>query len=241
MADWIDYYDSTHTIYVSKLHRDVHFRGIARDIIAYIPAPDAVVLDYSCGEALCAPEVAAACGELILAEPAPSVRSRLETRFATDPNISVRSPDDLHQRPDASLDLAVMISVAQYMTPAELDAALALFRRLLKPTGALVVGDILDPGVGMATDVLALLKLGARHGFLMDAMRGMVRTALSDYRKLRTSIGLRSYSAAEMLAKLETAGFTAARAPANVGHNPARMTFIARPASNNINHNHARD
>ena len=33
MADWIDYYDSTHTIYVSKLHRDVHFRGIARDIV----------------------------------------------------------------------------------------------------------------------------------------------------------------------------------------------------------------
>ncbi len=26
MDDWIDYYDSTHTIYVSKLHRDVHFR-----------------------------------------------------------------------------------------------------------------------------------------------------------------------------------------------------------------------
>ena len=29
MDDWIDYYDSTHTIYVSKLHRDVHFRVIA--------------------------------------------------------------------------------------------------------------------------------------------------------------------------------------------------------------------
>ena len=44
MEDWIDYYDSTHTIYASKLHRDVHFEVIARDIIGYIPAPDAVVL-----------------------------------------------------------------------------------------------------------------------------------------------------------------------------------------------------
>jgi ubiquinone/menaquinone biosynthesis C-methylase UbiE len=230
MADWIDYYDSTHTIYVSPLHRDVHFRVIARDIVAYVPAADAVVLDYSCGEALCAPEVAAACGELILAEPATGVRDRLKARFNADPKITVLSPDDLRQRPDASLDLVVMISVAQYMTPAELDAALALFRRVLKPTGTLVLGDILDPGVGMATDVMALMKLGARHGFLIDAMRGLVRTALSDYRRLRTSIGLRSYSEAEMLAKLAAAGFTATRAPANVGYNPARMTFVARPA-----------
>ncbi len=45
MDDWIDYYDSTHTIYVSKLHRDVHFDEIAKDILGYIGAPDATVLD----------------------------------------------------------------------------------------------------------------------------------------------------------------------------------------------------
>jgi len=54
MDDWIDYYDSTHTIYASKLHRDLHFQLIARDIIGYIGSPDAVVLDYACGEALSA-------------------------------------------------------------------------------------------------------------------------------------------------------------------------------------------
>ena len=54
MDEWIDYYDSTHTIYVSKLHRDLHFAVIARDIIGYIASPDAVVLDYACGEALSA-------------------------------------------------------------------------------------------------------------------------------------------------------------------------------------------
>ena len=61
MDDWIDYYDSTHTIYASKLHRDVHFEVIAADIIGYIPSPDAVVLDYACGEALSASRVAGAC------------------------------------------------------------------------------------------------------------------------------------------------------------------------------------
>src|SRR4051812_20784498 len=111
MEDWIDYYDSTHTIYVSKLHRDVHFRVIANDIIRHIPSPDAVVLDYSCGEALSASDVAATCGHLILAEPAPGVRGRLIARFGQNPKITVRSLDELEQQGDRSVDLAVINSV----------------------------------------------------------------------------------------------------------------------------------
>ena len=86
---------------------------------------------------------------------------------------------------EKSVDLAVMNSVAQYMTPAELDQAFAVVKRLLKPGGRLVVGDILRPEVGMARDVLALLRFAATHGFLKDALIGLVSTALSDYRQLR--------------------------------------------------------
>lgn len=229
MDDWIDYYDSTHTIYVSKLHRDVHFRVIANDILAYVPSPEAVVLDYSCGEALFAAQVAAACQKLILAEPAPGVRGRLTARFGPNPKIAVRSLDDLQQLPDRSADLAVMISVAQYMTPVELDAAFALMRRVLKPGGRLVLGDILRPEVGAATDVMALLRLAAKNGFLTDALWGLARTALSDYWQLRKSIGLQRYAEAGMLAKLKAAGFEASRAKNNIGYNPARMTFVATP------------
>jgi ubiquinone/menaquinone biosynthesis C-methylase UbiE len=231
MDDWIDYYDSTHTIYVSKLHRDVHFRVVANDILSYVPSPDAVVLDYSCGEALFAAQVAAACQKLILAEPAPGVRGRLSARFGPNPKIAVRSLDELQQLPDGSIDLAVMISVAQYMTPAELDATFSLMRRILRPSGKLVLGDILRPDVGAATDVAALLKLAVKNGFLTDALWGLARTALSDYWQLRQSIGLQRYSEAEMLAKLKTAGFEASLARKNVGYNPARMTFIATPRS----------
>jgi len=227
MDDWIDYYDSTHTIYVSKLHRDVHFRVIANDILSYVPGPDAVVLDYSCGEALFAAEVAAACKQLILAEPAPGVRGRLSARFDADPKIAIKSLDDLQQLADGSVDLAVMISVSQYMTPDELDGTLRLMRRILKPDGKLVLGDILRPEVGAVTDVMALLKLAARNGFLIDALWGLARTALSDYWQLRQSIGLQRYSEAGMILKLRTAGFSAQRARTNVGHNPARMTFVA--------------
>src|ERR1700732_5295882 len=155
MEDWIDYYDSTHTIYASKRHRDLHFQVVARDIIGYVTSPDAVVLDYACGEALSAARVAEACGRLYLAEPAPGVRGRLIARFAPNTKIRVRSLDELRNMEENSVDLVVMNSVTQYMTPTELDAALAVIRRLLKPRGRLVVGDILRPEVGMARDVLA--------------------------------------------------------------------------------------
>jgi ubiquinone/menaquinone biosynthesis C-methylase UbiE len=230
MDDWIDYYDSTHTIYASRLHRDLHFQLIARDIIGYIPRPDAVVLDYACGEALSAARVAEACGKLYLAEPAPGVRGRLIARFAPNTKIRVRSLDDLRNMEEQSVDLAVMNSVAQYMTPAELDAAFAVINRLLKPGGRLVLGDILHPEVGMAKDVIALLRFAATHGFLKDALIGLVSTALSDYRQLRARVGLQRYGESQMIAKLAAAGFTASRAPSNIGHNPWRMTFVARHA-----------
>ncbi|WP_407148387.1 class I SAM-dependent methyltransferase [Bradyrhizobium sp. ORS 86] len=231
MDEWIDYYDSTHTIYASRLHRDLHFEGIARDIIGYISSPDAVVLDYACGEALSAAKVADACARLYLAEPAPGVRGRLASRFAPNAKISVRSLDDLQQMDRNSLDLVVMNSVAQYMTPQELDSAFAVIHRLLKPSGRFVLGDILRPEVGMIRDVLALLHFGATHGFLRDALIGLVSTALSDYRQLRNRVGLQRYGEAEMIAKLDQAGFSAARSPRNIGHNPWRMTFVAQHRS----------
>jgi ubiquinone/menaquinone biosynthesis C-methylase UbiE len=230
MEDWIDYYDSTHTIYASRRHRDLHFQIIARDIIGYISSPDAIVLDYACGEALSAARVAEACGTLYLAEPAPGVRGRLIARFAPNTKIRVRSLDDLRKMDEKSVDLVIMNSVAQYMTPGELDSAFAVVRRLLKPGGRLILGDILRPEVGMIRDVVALLRFALTHGFLKDALLGLVRTALSDYRLLRARVGLQRYSEAEMVAKLTSAGFTVSRAHFNIGHNPWRMTFVARHA-----------
>jgi SAM-dependent methyltransferase len=123
-----------------------------------------------------------------------------------------------------------MNSVAQYMTPGEFDSALAVIRRLLKPGGRLILGDIMRPEVGMIRDVIALLRFALNYGFLKDALFGLLSTALSDYRQLRSRVGLQRYSETEMIRKLAAAGFTASRAASNIGHNPWRMTFVARPA-----------
>ncbi len=229
MKDWIDFYDSDHSIYVSARHRDLHFALLADNIKAYIPDSDAVVIDYSCGEALSAGRVAEACGKLVLAEPAPNLRARLAARFKDNPKIEVCSLDDLADQPQHAADLVIMNSVAQYITADELNAALAHIRALLKPTGRFVLGDVLKPQSNALGDAVALLSFGRKYSFLKDAIEGLLRTAMSDYRKLRSRLGLARYGEAEMIAKLRSCGFAAKRAAENLGHNQRRMTFVATP------------
>lgn len=229
MRDWIDFYDSAHSIYVNARHRDIHFRRLAEDLAAYV-RPGAVALDYGCGEALHADIVAAKAGRLILVEPAPGVRARLTARFAQEPNIEVCGPERIARLTDRSIDVVIMHSVAQYLTGEELDGVLASFRRLLKADGLLVLGDVITPEASAVSDALALLRFGARDGFLLAALIGLARTTLSPYRRLRSALGLTRYAEAAMIAKLAAAGFTARRAGENIGHNRARMTFLALPA-----------
>jgi SAM-dependent methyltransferase len=232
MTNWIDFYDLRHSlIYVNARHRDVHYRTIAAGIRDYIPSPDANVIDWGCGEATSAAMIADAAGHLTMVEAAPNVRGALHARYDANKKISVLTPDAAAALPEHSADLVVLHSVAQYLTPHELDGLLATFRRLLRPGALLIVGDIVPPGLAAPKAALSLLKFAAANGFLVAAVRGLVRIALSDYLKLNKRVGLTHYSAADMLAILRSHGFAAARAEENIGHNQWRMTFLARPAS----------
>jgi len=229
MSDWISFWDTPHSIYVNARHRDVHYRIIAEDLRRCVPSPDAVVMDYGCGEALHADLVAAAAGRMILVEAAPGVVKTLAARFAANPKIEVTSLENLPNVPDRSIDLIVMHSVAQYLTADAFDALLATFHRLLRKDGLLIVGDVIPPDLSALADIRWLLRLAWTHGFFGAALLGLARTVTSDYARLRTTLGLARYDAETLLAKLTAAGFSGERAAANIGHNQQRMTFLARP------------
>jgi SAM-dependent methyltransferase len=231
LKDWIAYYDSPHSIYVNALHRDVHYAAIADEIARYVPSPSAAVLDYGCGDALHADRIAAAAGQLTLVDAAPSVRTRLTERFGKNPKIAVVSPEGAAAMPAGSFDVAVLHSVSQYLSGDEFDRLATMFRRLLKPNGLFLVGDVVPPEVPAISDAWALLRFGAANGFLFAALAGLVRTVLSDYWRLRSELGLTRYSEAEMSARLVRLGFAVTRAPRNIGHIRSRMTFLARPAA----------
>jgi SAM-dependent methyltransferase len=231
MADWISFYDLRHSlIYVNARHRDVHYQKIADDIRALVPSPGAQVLDYGCGEATSAGSLAAACGHLTLVEAAPNVRASLSVRYGGNTKISVLTPEEAAAQPAGSFDLIVLHSVAQYLGEVELGQLLATFRRLLNPDGLFVLGDIVPPRFAAPAAALSLLKCGAANGFFWAAVFGLIRIFVSDYLRLKNTVGLSHYEAAAMLEKLAAAGFSAHRAARNIGHNQWRMTFLARPA-----------
>jgi len=227
--NWRDYWNQDTPIYASERHKLLHYRLVANDIIGLIPSPEARVLDHGCGEALFADRVAARCGHLFLCDGAPLVRDRLRERFDANPKMTILAPEDLPDVEDVSLDLIVVNSLLQYLSLDDLRALLRLWRGKLKDTGRLVLADVIPPDVRPATDAKALLSFAWQGGFLTAALRGLARTALSDYRKIRDEIGLSHYSEAELTEILHEAGFRAERAERNLGHNPARMTFVARP------------
>ncbi len=226
---WREYWNQDTPIYVNARHKSVHYELIARQLVAALPPGSPAVLDFGCGEALSADLVAKRCRVLHLCDGAELVRTRLAQKFGLLGNVVVMAPEQLGEIPEASLDLIVVNSVLQYLSRADLDGLLATWRRLLKQGGELLIADVIPPDVGPLTDIAALLKLAAQNGFFIASFIGLGRTFFSDYRKTRAALGLAQYSEADMLAILSAAGFNARRREGNLGHNQARMAFVAMP------------
>lgn len=229
--NWVSFWDRPHAIYVSTRHADVHYRDVAAAIMRYVPGPAARLLDYGCGEALHADAVAAAVGHLFLCEAAPSVRRKLAMRYDGVSKVEVIAPESQPAMPDQCLDLIVVNSVLQYLSRDDLIALLAQWRRLLAPDGRLVIGDVIPPDVSAWQDLSALLNYARANGFLPAALLGVLRTAMSPYRKIRATCGLSRYAETDFVALMRMTGFEAVREPVNIEHNPARMTFAARPVA----------
>ena len=148
-------------------------------------------------------------------------------RLGADPRIAILDGDGLAALPSGSLDLIFCCSVLQYVAPKATSDLFRLWHDRLKPGGRLVIADVIAPDTGMVTDVMALLRFAVEGGFVPAALRGLLATFFSPYRKLRGDAGFSMYREADMVDLLRIHGFAGTRAATNVGHNQARMTFVA--------------
>lgn len=229
VRSWIEFWNSDHAIYVNDRHKALNAKAVAAEFARHIPRSDAVVLDFGCGDALYADEVKSSCARLILCDGAENIRAGLVARLAGRPGIEVVAPADIAGLPDGSLDLIIAISVIQYIRPDDLEGLLDLWHAKLKPDGRLVSADVIPPGVSPLTDAAALLRFAWQGGFLLAAIGGLVRTALSDYGRIRSKLGFAMYQEADFLALLARHRYAGERIRPNFCHNQARMTFSARP------------
>ena len=215
------------------------------------------MLDFGCGEALSADRIAARIHHLTLSDTSQRVRDGLARRFGDRKGVSILDAEAVAALPDAAFDLIVVNSVLQYVSP---DAATELIRslaRLVKPDGRMLVGDVLPPELGALTDVREpfvagyargetpnpcarcngafrfreLLAFAVRERFLVAALAGLVRTALSDYSRIRARVGLTRYSVVAFERLARSAGLQAEPLQRNIGHNPHRLAFLLRRAN----------
>jgi hypothetical protein len=99
---------------------------------------------------------------------------------------------------------------------------------VLKPGGALVIGDVIDPDTPTSRHVGAFLSFAARNGFLIPAVLALASMRTSAYGDLHRKIGLAAYRSDQMEQKLGEYGFAAERLARNIAVSPHRFSFVAR-------------
>jgi SAM-dependent methyltransferase len=228
MQSWLDFWNAPNAIYVNARHMRAHYAKVLRGIGAFVPpGGGAVVLDWGCGDALAADDLAKTCRTLLLYDRADTTRRRLLAAYAGRPNIRVLDEAALDAAVAASVDLIVVNSVVQYLDRRQFDEALRLFHRLLKADGKLLIGDIIAPDTALVGHVGTFLRFAWQNGFFAAAVMGLARNFISPYRRLRRDAGYACYTASEMLGVLSENGFVGERLPSNIAVSQLRSSYLA--------------
>jgi SAM-dependent methyltransferase len=232
MQSWLDFWNAPNAIYVSRRHQDAHYAKVLSGIRRFTPAGGAaVVLDWGCGDALAANDLAQACRTLLLYDRADSTRRRLLSHYAESPKVRVLDEAELDAVAPASVDLIIVNSVVQYLDRRQFADALQLFHRLLKSDGKLLLGDIIAPDTPLIGHVATFLRFAWQNGFFVAAVFGLTRNFVSPYRKLRRDAGYACYTQMQMLDLLGDNGFVGERLASNIAVSQLRSSYLARKSN----------
>lgn len=199
----------------------------AENLAKAIPLPSPMrVLDFGCGFGYVAEKLAPQVGELYLWDASANMRRHARvrmTRFANVRYLDLSSPAVFP--PDPGLDLIAINSVVQYMTPEEFSGWLVYWKKMLVPGGRIVISDLIPPAYAGGKDLLHVLRLSARRGFLLRAIYQALGEIFRYYRT-RQSRPLTRIGKEELTHRGEAAGLTVDFLPQNLTHFPDRITAV---------------
>jgi SAM-dependent methyltransferase len=227
MDSWLSYWNTPNKSYVSERHKRAHYDVIFAGIRPHLPDRNTVVLDWGCGDALAAPQIAELDRTMLLYDAAPAVRDRLRERYGNSARIRVLDEAGLDVLAGSSVDLVIVNSVIQYLSQQQLGVALATFHRLLRPGGAVLIGDVIGPGTGNLHHATTFLHFAWQRGFLLSAIGGLALTFVSPYRSLQSGVGLAAFTPAQIVQSLSQHGFAAEQLPRNIAVSQYRSSYLA--------------
>jgi SAM-dependent methyltransferase len=227
MDSWLSYWNTPNKSYVSERHKRAHYDVVFAGIRPYLPDRNTVVLDWGCGDALAAPQIAEQGRTMLLYDASSAVRERLRQRYGNSARIRVLDEAGLDVIAGSSVDLVIVNSVIQYLSQEQLGDAFATFHRLLRPNGALLIGDVIGPSTGNVHHVTTFLHFAWRRGFLLSAIGGLALTFGSPYRSLQRNVGLAAFTPAQIIRSLSQHGFSAEQLPRNIAVSQHRSSYLA--------------
>lgn len=190
-------------------------------------SPGDRLLDYGCGHALGAPAYLDAGLRLLLCDRSRHFRDFAGRTHAGTDAVEVLDTPQLAELEDGSVDGIVVFSVVQYLGPSGLQELLGVAGRVLRPGGAIALGDLIPSSTGLLADLREFLPRSARPRRVLTRLRGALALSLaSDYSSIRSRQGLRRFSPGEVGGLLRAAGFEARRLPANLGESRSREAWV---------------
>ena len=232
MGSWLSYWNMPNKIYVSERHKRVHYDLVFAGVAPHLPNRRGIVLDWGCGDALAADRIAERCNMVFLYDAAESARARLRRYYDDRSRIRILEKSGLDELADGSVDLIIVNSVIQYLSDEQLNDALALFNRLVKSSGAFLLGDVVNPGTGNLRHLTTFLRFAWQYGFFLSAIGGLAQTFISPYRDLQREVGFATFTPEQILVKLAGHGFAAEKLARNIGISKYRSSYLAGKIDN---------
>ena len=109
MSSWVDFWNSEHSIYVNNEHKSAHSRRLLEDITGWISDEAFSVLDFGCGEALYAEDLAKKCSKLSLVDSSTNIRDMLISRTFGNESIVIKDVAECYNLRDESFDLILSL------------------------------------------------------------------------------------------------------------------------------------
>lgn len=196
-----------------------------RNLLAAFPLTSQTrLLDFGCGYGFIAEALAPRVGECLIWDAASTMCKHTLARLAHCSNVRLL---DL-KAPSAGLNLILVNSVVQYMTPDELASWLARWQMMLAPAGQIVISDLIPPGHSFFKDVLSLLRFSIRRGYLFRAICNVLATR-KRYQEAEHAQPLYHPAREEVTRLAQTAGLKTHFLDRNLTHFRGRTTAVLTP------------
>jgi SAM-dependent methyltransferase len=188
--------------------------------------PRARVLDFGCGFGHVAEMLSSKVGELFLWDASANMRRHARLRLASRRNITFLDLSDPKALPyHLRFDLILVNSVVQYITFEQFSAWLVRWRKMLAPGGSIVISDLIPLDYVAICDIVDLLRLSKRRGFLLRAI-SQAAGEIWRYWSVRRSRPLYRIGREELCERAKATGLAISFLSTNLTHFTKRFTAV---------------